>query len=233
MTSLGFETLLINNEMYDKESLEDLFSLFVPCGIRNFVFLSSFDLAANSFPIELQRLKGFRNFADDLLPRGFHAYTAFNLMLSEGCAFNRSFNRIYSNKKQKALLAVYPAFSEKIRYELSKDINQMIYKLKAFTVLTNFETVIETSHKEAYSKLFYIKNFAYGFDINYLLRKDRQELLNYLIDNNILFMPMVSHHSMNYVEIMNRFDELFDIIGKKRYFAMLRNISKCSEKIGF
>ncbi len=233
MTSLGFESILIANYNYDDESLRRLFELLSPLGIRNFIFLFDFDFAQNSFAIQNQKLRDFEVRADKFLPRGFHAIAKHKLVLNEGCSFNKDFKRIFAYKKTHALFSTYPIFSESFRYDIAKDINQILYRHKCFTVFTEFNNVIETSSNNTYSKLFGISNIAFGFDINYVLNPDKLDIIEALLSNGNMFMPMITHDISRYAGILEQAEYFIKISDKKTYYDLCRIFSRCASKLGF
>ncbi len=233
MTSLGFESVLIDNYTYDDVSLKQLFELLSPLGIRNFIFLFEFDFSENSFAVHFQKLKNFEARANKLLPRGFSAYAKSKLLLKEGCSFNKDFKRIFASKKHRALFSSYPIFSESFRYDLAKDINQILYRHKCFTLFTEFEKVAETSSVDTYSKLFGISNAAFGFDINYLLRPEKTAFVDSLIKNKVMLMPMITHDFSNYVGIARQAEYFIENSGKKKYYEMCRIFLRCASRLGF
>ena len=61
LTSLGFDTIVVNNRQYDDDDLCLLFDLFCACGIKNFIFLSDFNFENDSFSIERDKIISFKN----------------------------------------------------------------------------------------------------------------------------------------------------------------------------
>ncbi len=233
MSSLGFQTLVVNNRSYDNHSLTRLYDLFIPLGISNFVFLSDFDFTKDSFAIKASRIKSFKLEQKPCLPRRTHVDVFYHLILNEGCAFNPDFARLYTNKKYRSLFCSYPIFLKGVRHDLAKDINQMLYRAHSFVIFTNFEAVIETSVPEAYQKLFDIPNIGFGFELTYLFRADKQPLLRKLLDKGVLIIPMISHDVSNYVGIMNDAKYFMETFGKNVYNKLCLQLSRGCTKFGY
>ncbi len=233
LTYLGFETLLIDNFSYDDNDLSALFDLFVPLGIRNFIFLSDFDFEINALTIETVKRKNFNRKLKSFISRNVHAEMFWKLNLSQGVAFNKNFHRIYALKKYRSFFAHYPLFADDKRHDIAKDLNYLIYKSKSFPILCDFDSVMDTSSTASYLNLFDVKNIAFGIDLNYLFRLDKVEFVKFLSSKNVFVFPMISHDIANYYTIMNDVEFAIKKIGKKNFKQLCFLSSKASAKIGY
>ena len=129
MTSLGFDTVLVNNRIYDEDGILQLFNTLSVYDVRNFIFLSNFDITVNSFSLESEKIKGFKAFLSKLAPRGIHTYVYYNTFFDKGLVHNKDFNRLYALKKKSSLFINMPLLSKAVYEELAADINYMMYRI--------------------------------------------------------------------------------------------------------
>lgn len=232
IASLGFDSIIVNNNRFDDENLSRLYEVFVPCGIKNFIFLFDFNISINSISLTFEKIKNFKNHLSNLSPRGIHNKVFCNLIFDKGSSFNPYLNRLFAVKKNKSVFISLPLFTD-LNYEsIAQDLNNLVYRLKSFSILSNFDMVVETSSFEFSQKLLGVPNIGTCLDINYLFDPQKLEIANSLIKSKALFIPSVSRDILNYVGIMNEADFFLEMIGKKNYYTLCSHILKCSSKIG-
>ena len=95
---------------------------------------------------------------------------AFNTHLSEGVTFNDDINRVYCNKQIKAIFTALPLFTDQQYQPIALDINNLLYKKKAFPIFTSFEKIIESSSLNFCSKFINNSKIGISVDLNYLLK---------------------------------------------------------------
>ena len=230
LSSLGFDTVVVNNHSYDSQSISTLFSLLYPNGVSNFIFLSDFGFTQNSFSLESSKIHGFKNDLKAISPRGVHSKIFYNLSFERGCAFNPEFERIYALRKFNSLFIELPMFLDNEYASLATDINYALYRRKTFALISNFDALTETTSDSLWKKLLAVPNLAFGLDINFIFAPKNVDKIRALINNNCPILPTVSHHVSNYVGIMNEAEFFMETIGKQNYYYLCNRIRKCSEK---
>ncbi len=230
LTSLGFDTVLIHNRRYTDDELEQLFSLFSQYDVKNFIFLCDFDFEVDAITIERQRTIDFLDRAESMAPRGVHIKAFYNVIASNGFAFNKDIKRIYANKKYRSLFVGLPLFTDNSFDAIAHDLNNLIYRQKTFSVFTCFDGVINTASQEFCQKLIKNSNVGFGFDLNYMLDPKNLPLIFDLLNSRTLLLPMISHDISNYVGVIKSAEHTMEEIGKKNYYQLCSQIHKCASR---
>ena len=232
ISSLGFDTIVIHIDRYNLE-LERTFDFLYGLGVKNFIFVFDFDPLSDSVSIFNARFNRFKNISVKASSHRVKIKCAFNLHISQGAAFNDYIERLYVDKKSKAVFVSLPLFTETNYEPIALDINHLLYKRSAFPIFTSFEKTLETSSKSFCSK--FVNNLKMGLeiDINYLFNPQKQELLFELIKNNSLVLPGISRDISNYAGIVDATEHIIELCGKKNYYKLCSQINKCSLKISF
>lgn len=230
-TSIGFDTLIVNNRAYAEDDLLALFELFVPLGVKNFVFLFEFDLAATSFLRVEQKISPLKELLSRITPRGVHSAVRLSLVFDKGVSFNSALPKLYTSRTKKSLFVSLPIFPQTDDNAFATDLNRLIYRSGAFPIFTCFENIIRTAPSDFAHKLLATPS-GFGFDLNYLLRIDNRELARTLIASNTLVLPVISHELANYVGIVNETSCFKEVFGKNDYYKICSQINRCSIKAG-
>lgn len=233
LSSLGFDTVIVNNQSYDDDSLALLFELLVPLDVINYIFAFDFDLTLNAVSLHNERLKKFKSRASSLSPRGVHIFAFSNVLLDKGFSLNKDINRLKAVKSPPAMISSLPLFADKNYDVIARDVNQIIYRKHNFLLISNFKQVLETSSYEFCQKLLSAKGVGFGIDINYLFDPAKLYLAKDILKFKSDFIPTISHHISNYVGIVNEAQHFLDIFGKKDYYDLFRRVRKCSTHLGF
>ncbi len=233
-TSLGFDTVIVNNRMYDTESLSLLFNQLLKHDIKNYIFLSDFDFINNSFSLEADRIKKFKVLLKDITPYGVHTKICYNLNFEHDVSFNKELKRLYAYRKNSSLFISLPTMLDlKIYDSFSIDLNRLIYRLNAFPLCVDFDKVIETSNMDICMRLLKNPRIAFGFDLSYLFSPEKLDFLKTLIQNNSLVIPTISQDILQYEYLDYFYEKLLDNIGKEKYYQLCTKINKCSILFGF
>ncbi len=232
MASLGFETVIVNNHEYDFDSISLLFETFSKYGVTNFIFISNFDLTVNSFCFESQKIKNFKLKLSKLTPRGIHTKVFYNLIFDKGAIFNKDVKRLIAVKKHNSLLLTLPKLDSNNYDIFAQDMNHLLYKSGITALFTNFDRFIEGSENDIAMRLLRNPKVSAGFDLRYLFSNDKQFITDELISNNALFLPMVSHSVLDYVDIMNNSEEFRKRVSKDKFYKLSSNSRKCSTLFG-
>ncbi len=232
--SLGFDTLIVNNRIYDEKSLSRMFEIFFSHDIKNYIFLSEFDFTADSFSLKTVKNKNFQSTLKTIAPRGVHTKICYNLSFVRGVSSNPDLRRIYSNRKHSSLFINLPTMLDADLYDsFAVDLNRLIYRLKAIPLCTSFDKTLETSDKEICTRLLQSPRLAFGFDLNYWLSSDNLAFAKQLSRIKPLFVPMLSNGIEAYTDIDYFYEQIMSNIGKDNYYALCTKINKCAALFGF
>lgn len=229
--SIGFDTLIINNRFYSEDDLSELFELFVPLGIKNFVFLFEFDLANTNLLRVSNKISALEALLSTITPRGVHTTVKPELIFDSGVSSNSDISKLYASRSKRSLFVELPIFPQTDDNGFATDLNRLIYRSGSFPIFTSFQNITETAPTDFTSRLLSTPS-GFGFDLNYLLRTDRQKLTRTLIANNALILPIVSHELANYVGIVNEISYFKETYGKNEYYKLCSQINRCSIKAG-
>ncbi len=233
MTSLGFDTVIVSNRMYDSDSISALFDTLSKHDIRNFIFISDFDLATNSFAIETEKIKKFEAMLSNLAPRGIHTKVVYNLLFSKGVVYNQSFRRLYALKKHSSVFIEPPVMTEDIYADIAQDINYMLYRKKCKPLLTRFDVSLELSDNKVCEHFMNCPSFCFGFDANYIFSLDKYSLISNIVKNKTLFIPMIAKDISAYEDLSFYAENLKAKLGKNDYYKFCTCINKCASFFGF
>ena len=232
LSSLGFDTLIVHADKISSD-LEHAFNLFYEIGIKKVLLLFNYDPLRDSITLIKSRANEFKKFCSRYTYRRIKIKCALNLHITEGSAFNDSINRIYLNKHFKTIFVSLPLFTE-INYEpIALDINNLLYKKKAFPIFTSFEKIIETSSLDFCSKFINNPKIGISIDINYLLNPQKEQVFKSLLKSSSMVYPTVTHDISNYAGILPSTKFIVKKYGKKPYYALCSQINKGSTKLLF
>ena len=229
--SIGFDTLIINNRFYSEDDLSELFELFVPLGIKKFVFLFEFDLANTNLLRVNNKISLLNELLSRITPRGVHSAVKLELIFDNGASSNSDISKLYASRSKRSLFVALPMFPNTDDNGFATDLNRLIYRSGSFPIFTSFQNITETAPTDFTARLLSTPS-GFGFDLNYLLRTDRKELVSTLINNNSLVLPMISHELANYVGIVNEISYFKETYGKNEYYKLCSQINRCSIKAG-
>jgi len=229
--SIGFDTLIINNRFYSEDDLSELFELFVPLGIKKFVFLFEFDLANTNLLRVNNKISALEALLSTITPRGVHTTVKPELIFDSGVSSNSGISKLYASRSKRSLFVELPIFPQSDDNGFATDLNRLIYRSNSFPIFTSFQNITETAPTDFTARLLSTPS-GFGFDLNYLLRTDRQKLTRTLIVNNALILPIVSHELANYVGIVNEISYFKETYGKNEYYKLCSQINRCSIKAG-
>ena len=235
LSSLGFDTILVNNFDYSDESLSKLFAIFYPCGVKNFVFLSEFELSSDSFSLQREKIKQFKSRLKRLAPRFVHCEIFYDLTIDQGSAFNPEIKRLYASKRNSSIICSLPIMLDSRYDSIAKDVNRLLYRLKAFPVFSNFDTVLSTSNLNFCFKLVKDVNAAYAIDVHHIFDADKFPMISTFLKYNARIIPKVSKDIDCYDSdiILSSAELLMSKIGKNSYYRFCSNCTRGAAKIGF
>ncbi len=233
MTSLGFDTLVINNKLIDETDLINLFEIFAPLDIRNFVFLYELDLATDNITFQLDKSKEIKKRILNISPRGTHIKTAHSISFAYGLSQNPVCSRFRISRKSHATFISIPMFPDVSSNKFAIELNRILYRKNIFPIFNSFESIIKTSPCTFYSKLLSLSNAGFVFDINYLVDPTSKDIVNLILDRNIHILPSISCDISNYIGISKQSQYFLELVGKKDYYSLCSQINKTSLLLGF
>ena len=230
ITSLGFDTIVIHANRFHCE-MNHTFETFYQFGIKNFLFIFDFDPLFDSISILKDKMNTFKKLAYNSFSRRINIKVAYNLIVTQGCAFNNSTNRLLANKKSKSLFVALPLFTNTNYDPIALDINHLLYKKSYFLIFDSFEKIVESSNID-FSSIF-INNPRIGIcvDLNYILNPTKEIFFKRVINSNCLILPSISTDIGNYVGALSAADFMINKYNKKAYYNLCTQINKASSRI--
>ena len=226
---LGFDTVIVNSNTYNSDSVKDLFEFFPRYGIRNFIFLFDFDFKIHSLSLQKEKIKYF--ISNVKPPRGIHVKACFNLLLDRSSTLNDDILRIRANKSNGALFVTLPQLDIDNYDVYAKDINKLLYDNKLCPIFVDFDKSSTLIDRDIWRKLFLHKNAAFTFDINYLLDPNNHSLIKEILNNDIQVLPMISSHASKYAGLEQDIKFYIESIDKQTYNKLSFKLEKTSTRI--
>lgn len=232
LSSLGFDTIVVHADKISS-NIEHAFNLFYEIGIKKVLLLFNYDPLCDSITLIKSRANEFKSLCSKYAYRRIKIKCALNLHITEGSVFNDSINRIYCNKSFKTIFVSLPLFTETRYQPIALDINNLLYKKKAFPVFTSFEKIIETSSLDFCSKFINNSKIGISIDINYLLNPQKEKVFKSLLKSSSLIFPTITHDISNYAGILPSTEFIIKKYGKKSYYSLCSQINRGSMKLLF
>lgn len=230
MFSLGFDTLIINYSAHSE--LSEIFDIFYPLGIKNFIFTHNIDLVNDSLSFAIDSSKAFKKSASSISPRGTKIKTASCVSYADELSQNPYLKKLSVCKKSAATfisLPIFPSFSDNT---FSSELNKLIYRSKIFPVFNSFDRIIKTSSPEFYTKLLSVNRSAFVLDINFLTDPRNLPIINNILTNHTDILPCISCDISNYVSVSKNFEDILKTLGKTNYYRLCSLINKSSMLLG-
>lgn len=231
LSFIGFDTIII---FYNRQTADDIvaiITLLYKIGIKNFIIAFDFDPLIDSISVMRYKLDNFNKSIRVVIPNRIKIKYTFNLVMSQGVAFNDDVQRLYANRKNKTLFVSLPLFLDNNYEPISHDINHLLYKRKIITAFTSFEKTVETSSLDFCMKFIDNPKISFTVDINYLFNPDKQRFVDSVLTSNTLFLPSISNSLSNYAGILSAADNALEIYGKKKYYKLCTQINRASIKL--
>lgn len=230
MLSLGFDTLIINPSA--QTELSQLFDIFYPIGIKNFIFVRDVDLINDNLTFTFESLKDFKNHISSVSPRGAKIKIACCTSFAEGIYQNPDLKKLSVSRDIHSTLVTLPIFSSFSDNAFATELNKLLYRSKIFPIFNLFERSIKTSSPDFYSKLLTINRAAFAIDINFLTDPANRLILNNISLNHTHIIPSISCDITNYVSTANNFQGLLNALGKGNYYRFCSQLNKSSALLG-
>ena len=221
MAYLDFDTILIDNQLFDETILLATFQFFSELGIRHFIFTYELDCDRMTIPAALSKLKHVQSRLKRCKTRGSRFYLALRPILTEGLVTHKQFKRLAFGQSSDCLFLSLPLF---VGDEwVASDLNYLLYKQKLNPVFTSFERNLQTNSKELVNSISHISSAVYALDAMLLTSNEGFAIAQDLIKNGCRILPCVSKHLSEYAGIQKSYAHLMDHVPSVDYF----NLCKC------
>jgi hypothetical protein len=228
--SLGFDTLIINPSA--QTELSQLFDIFYPLGIKNFIFIRDVDLINDNLTFTFESLKDLKNQISSVSPRGAKIKTACCTSFAQGLSQNPDLKKLSVSRNACATLVSLPMFPSFSDTAFATELNKLLYRSKIFPIFNLFERSIKTSSSDFYSKLLSVSRVAFAIDINFLTDPQNSPILVDILSSHAHVIPCISSDVANYVSAGKNFQELLNSLGKSNYYRLCSQINKASSLLG-
>ena len=228
MAYLDFDTLLICNNYFDKESVKYRLEFFKSVGIRKFIFTYEFDRYAYPTSFAIQKFRTLKPYLKSLAPRGVRIYTAFNIVMTEGFVFDPSFNRFTFGHSNRVFVDL-PFYD--YEHWLESDMNRLLYKNKLNPAFTSFDRNFTVCDRDMLNRFLSIKNAVFCLDINYMTSINVTNDLENFVLRKTNILPCISNHIFEYPGIIKSFNLLQNRMGKQNYTKLCKIFYNSSKAI--
>lgn len=219
--ALDFDYLIVSNQWFDHDSIAQTFSLFVPLGIRKFVFTLRLDRSLLTVSQMLDRVRTLSLTIHSLRPHGITVQICPELVFMDGVCYDPQIQRLLK-KNSRYLFVELPTFLD--QEWMLADINHLLYKRKTLPVYTSFEANIRTNPRKIVNHLIQSEPFHACLDLNYITSLDAQTILVDMISRKARFFPCISNHWSAYAGIDSGFSDFRMRIGDTHYVQFCRNL---------
>lgn len=233
MFSLGFDTLIVNCKFSDQSDLLQLFDIFYPLGIKNYIFTRNVDIVNDHITFVLDSNKDFKKYASGISPRGAKIKTACCVSYADGLSQNPYLKKLCFTRDPHCTfisLPIFPSFDDNV---FATELNKLLYRSKIFPVFNAFERTVKTSSYEFYAKLLSTNHAIFALDINFIADPSNLTILNnVIIPERTHLIPCISNDISNYVATTNNFQNLLTGLTKSNYYKLCSLINRSSMFLG-
>ena len=225
MSYLDFDSLVICNNDFSEDFIIECFSFFHELGIRNFIFTYDFDVARRSIPDGLRTFKTLKPYLHRFQPRQTRIYTAMNVILDQGIAYDKSLRRMALPQSDRIFVNL-PIFTG--HDWLEADLAHLVYRKHFQPIFTSFERNAITYTDAMLERFSRLPRVVFCMDANYLFSLRSQAKLTNLLHTNAHILPCISNHMSDYVGAVEGFADLKRRLGATPYHGLCRNIHDAS-----
>ena len=233
MFSVGFDTLIVNSKFSEQNELLQLFDIFYPLGIKNFIFTRNVDLVNDHLTFVLDSIKDFKKYVSSISPRGVKIKMACCISYADGLSQNPYLRKLCFTRDPRCTfisLPIFPSFADNI---FATELNKLLYRSKIFPIFNSFERTMKTSSYEFYSKLLSTNRAIFALDINFMIDPGNLTILNdIIIPKHTQIIPCISSDISNYVASYDNFQNLLNTLTKSNYYKFCSLINKSSILLG-
>ena len=226
MRSLGFNNIIISNNVFLPSIIEDTTDFLVEHGFRRMFFLLNHDVTSEPLAFHLDDKKKLYERLNAYKPRGCHMQLETNIIMGNDSIYSEQISRL-AIKKTKYLFVEFPIFNG--RDWIDSTLNHLLYKQKKKPVFVSFEKNIATYDKEFVYHLINTRLATFMIDLNSFGNPNAIPFIKGLIDANAVIIPGMSGVIENYANLTGKLEYFRKQVGQPLFTKMLINSSKSSQ----
>ncbi len=229
MQSLGFNNLIISNDIFDPDILRYTMQTYAEYGFRRIFFLLNYDPFTEPLSFHIDKKKNIQKIINDCKPRGIYSQVYTNLLLDKDSVYQKQIQRC-SVRKTQFLFCEFPLFNGR-REWIDPSLNHLLYAQKKKPVFVSFEKVIATYDGELVDHLINTRLAAFMIDINSFSNPNAIPYIKKLIKANTVIIPGISGVIENYANLSGKLEYFKEFVGQPLFSKMLVNSSKSSQLV--
>ncbi len=229
MQSLGFNNLIISNDIFDPDILRCTMDTSAEYGFRRIFFLLNYDPFTEPLSFHVDKKKNIQELINDCKPRGIYSQVYTNLLLDEDTVYQKQIQRAAIRKTQ-FLFCEFPLFNGR-REWIDPSLNYLLYTQKKKPVFVSFEKVIATYDGELVDHLINTRLAAFMIDVNSFANPNAIPYIKKLIEANTVIIPGMSGVMENYANLSSKIEYFKDRVGQPLFSKLLVNSSKSSQLV--
>ena len=229
MQSLGFNNLIVSNDIFSPDILCSTMEFAVEHGFRRIFFLLNYDPITEPLSFHIDKKKKICSILKNIKPRGVYSQVYTNLLLDKDTAYQKQIRRL-SVRKTDFLFTELPLFSA-CRDWIDPTLNYLLYTQKKKLVFVSFEKVIASYDYELLDHLMKTRLSAFMIDINSFSNPNAIPYIKKLIESNVVIIPGMSGVMENYANLSDKIEYFKKNVGQPLFSKMLVNSSKSSQLI--
>ena len=229
MYSLGFNNVIISNDIFSPDVLHSTMDLMIDHGFRRIFFLLSYDPFTEPLSFHIDKKKKIFEIIKDCKPRGIYSQVYTNLLLDNDTVYQKQIHRL-SIRKTQFLFMEFPLFTGR-REWIDPSLNHLLYTQKKKPLFVSFEKVITTYDSEFIDHLIKTRLAVFMIDLNSFSNPNAIPYIKKLIDSNAVIVPGMSGVIENYANLFGKLEYFKNIIGQPLFSKMLINSSKSSQLV--
>ena len=164
MRSLGFNNLVISNDIFSHDILRSTMDLSVEYGFRRIFFLLNYDPFSEPLSFHVDNKKKICDIIKNIKPRGLYSQVYTNLLFDKDTVYQKHIQRL-SIRKTNFLFTELPLFNG-CREWIDPSLNYLLYTQKKKPVFVSFEKVIATYDHELLDHIMKTRLSAFMIDLN-------------------------------------------------------------------
>lgn len=230
MNSLDFHYLIVSNQAFDEESLQNTFTFFGALGIRKFIFTVPFDLANRSVGILLDKMQRLRIRLHKCCPRGCSFELFPYVDVAEDTVFHADLSRCLIKSSPYIFFRISAFYHPS---NTDSALNHLCFQRKYRPIFTSFEDAIRTGSSEHIDRLTGSRLLCFSMDLNFMTEIESKNQMLQWIRQGTFLLPSISHDLSNYTGILNRFQLFKEDIGASNYTKFFRSVHTLGHRLFF
>lgn len=228
---LSFDTLVIDCRPYTEERLFEIYEIFVPLGIKRFLFVFDLDLESDNRLLRKEAEQAHKRKLAALCRRGVHSDIVYRLSLRDAVCANPEIKKFLCGKRSRSLFIEMPILSNTFDNSFATSLNTLLYRRDLTPVFTHADAVCRTYPKDFCKKLLKIRSAAFAFELSSLFSFNNAELIALLRDSRTNIIPSLTRDISEYVAVERLFEEFCQRSGKELSFSISSQINRTAKLI--